>query len=177
MPQPDNDNASTSQQLPPPPQPPTLLAQGPSAELIAQLKGVLEPCQQPDASPEAFHNLLNTSLASVLQHPGLHWWCNPDLRLTSVELLHLFSLDVENDNLKRFKDILENVLSTCIECTESYLQDRQAYFAKYVEKKIGIGTRSLRGEKHGQNWRLTFYTAFLSQLLSIDYANLMTRTL
>ncbi|KAF9287322.1 DEAD-box type RNA helicase [Mortierella alpina] len=133
MPQPDSDNASTSQQLPPPPQPPTLLAQGPSAELIAQLKGVLEPCQQPDASPEAFHNLLNTSLASVLQHPGLHWWCNPDLRLTSVELLHLFSLDVENDNLKRFKDILENVLSTCIECTESYLQDRQAYFAKLRE--------------------------------------------
>ncbi|KAF9964194.1 DEAD-box type RNA helicase, partial [Mortierella alpina] len=87
----------------------------------------------PEASPEAFHNLLNTSLASVLQHPGLHWWCHPDLRLTSVELLHLFSLDVENDNLKRFKDILENVLSTCIECTEFYLQDRQAYFAKLRE--------------------------------------------
>ncbi|KAF9936736.1 DEAD-box type RNA helicase [Mortierella alpina] len=132
MPQPD-DHASPSLHHPAPPPPLTPLAQAPSAELIAQLKGVLEPCQQPDASPEAFHNLLNTSLASVLQHPGLHWWCHPDLRLTSVELLHLFSLDVENDNLKRFKDILENVLSSCIECTEFYLQDRQAYFAKLRE--------------------------------------------
>ncbi|KAF9962222.1 DEAD-box type RNA helicase [Mortierella alpina] len=127
MPQPD-DHALTS--LPPQPTP---LDQGPSAELIAQLRAVLAPCQQPEASPEAFHNLLNTSLASVLHNPGLHWWCNPDLRLTSVELLHLFSLDVENDNLKRFKTILENVLSTCIECTEFYLQDRQAYFAKLRE--------------------------------------------
>ncbi|KAG0197395.1 DEAD-box type RNA helicase [Mortierella sp. GBA30] len=105
----------------------------PTSELISQLRNVLGPCQQADAPSEAFHNMLNTTLACALQNPSLHWWCNPDLRPASVELLHLFSLDVENSSLKSYKVSMENVLASCIECTELYLQERRIYFAKLRE--------------------------------------------
>jgi hypothetical protein len=101
----------------------------PSSELISELKGLLDRHNKPNASPEAFHELLSLSLARVLEQPTLHWWCHQDLRPIAIELLHIFSLDA-NSSLEHFKDTLENVLSSCLDCTESYQQDRRVYLSR-----------------------------------------------
>lgn len=104
---------------------------GPSPELVSELKALLDRHNQPNAAQEALHELLSVSLARVLESPTLHWWCHDDLRPIAIELLHIFSLDT-NSSLQPFKDVMENVLASCLDCTESYQQDRRVYLARYA---------------------------------------------
>ncbi|KAI1320646.1 hypothetical protein EDD11_000169, partial [Mortierella claussenii] len=101
----------------------------PSPELISQLKALVDRFNQPNAPLEVFQELLSESLARFLQEPSLHWWCHPDLRPIAIELLHIFSLE-ENSSLGQFKDLMENMLGACLDCTESYLQDRRVYLTR-----------------------------------------------
>ncbi|KAF9425648.1 DEAD-box type RNA helicase [Podila epigama] len=102
--------------------------QEPTPQLIATLKDLHARSIAPDAPPEALHEFLQGALGHVLQQPSLHWWCHHDLEPIAKNLLHLFSLD-ENASLLRYKDIMDNVISNCISCAQSYYTDRRDYLA------------------------------------------------
>ncbi|KAG0341913.1 DEAD-box type RNA helicase [Podila horticola] len=113
----------------------TPLNQEPSPLLLTTLKELLENYRQPNAPPDALHQLLPAATASVLKHPALHWWCHEDLRPVAKELLHLFSL-AEHDSIHRYKDIMDNAIGGCIECAEAYYADRRIYLDDLLAQEI-----------------------------------------
>ncbi|KAG0044729.1 hypothetical protein BGZ83_009994 [Gryganskiella cystojenkinii] len=72
---------------------------------------------------------LMNAMQRFFKNPTFHWWCNPDLRPVSKELLQIYGYD-ENETLKKYQQDMENVLGGCLDCTESYQQDRRQFILK-----------------------------------------------
>ncbi|KAF9435487.1 DEAD-box type RNA helicase [Entomortierella beljakovae] len=108
------------------------LNDNPSLQLVQKLKSLVEKITKPDLPMEIQQELLSEALTYFLQEPNLHWWCNPDLRPIAIELLHIFSLN-ENATLVQFKVHMEHILGICLDCTESYLQDRRIYLERLLK--------------------------------------------
>lgn len=106
------------------------LQDSPSEDLISALITLLPTTKLTERAEEETHDFLTSALQHVLQHPALHWWCNPQLRPISMEMLTLFGFE-ENESLKGYKSSLENVLGGCLDCTEAYQQDRRIFINRY----------------------------------------------
>jgi len=108
----------------------TPLQDSPSEDLISALVSLLPTTKLTERAEEETHDFLTKALQHVLQHPAIHWWCNPQLRPISMEMLTLFGFE-ENESLKGYKGALENVLGGCLDCTEAYQQDRRIFISRY----------------------------------------------
>jgi hypothetical protein len=109
----------------------TALQDPPAEELISALTASLPSNKNlAERGEEETHGFLTKALHHVLKCPALHWWCNTDLRPISTEMLTLFGFE-ENESLKDYKRAMENVLGSCLDCTEAYQQDRRLFMMRY----------------------------------------------
>ncbi|KAF9162609.1 DEAD-box type RNA helicase [Actinomortierella ambigua] len=114
----------------------------PPTELIAQLDTLLAAFDNgapPTQEQEA--DFLIRALTLFMPQRPLHWWCHPTLKRVSLEMLHLFAI-AENEAVRRYKAIMEDILASCIDCLAEYHAGRHAYCQRslkvYPEDKVKL---------------------------------------